>query len=236
MTASPSCLGAASGGIRSLPSHIRIAVLALVLLVLAPACRALAGQAASGELFFYPCSSCHPVTIIPGTQRPARSLPNNFKGHDVVLEGHEALGRGRAACPVCHGEASGDPGRLMSVGGGFVDIRGDVTQVCHRCHSTKYKEWKDGAHGRGEPSCTSAGCHDPHTPGWIYAGPLLPFVGTGFQFKVLPERASFSPLAPPAPAPPVETPVWFLAAAGTGLVAVGGLAGWGVAFLCTPAV
>jgi hypothetical protein len=118
-----------------------------------------------------------------------------------------------------------DPGKLKIAGGGSVDITGDVAQVCYRCHSAKYKEWKAGAHGRNQPKCTSAGCHDPHTPGWIYAGPLLPFVGTGFQFKVLSERVAFSPLAPPAPAPPVETPGWFLAAAVVGLAGAAGIAG-----------
>jgi hypothetical protein len=225
MAASPSCPAAGPGRDRLTRLRLRMVVLVFATLVLAPATRALAGQAASGELFFYPCTGCHPVTPSPGTGRPARALPNGFKGHEVVLEGHDKLGRGNAACLACHDEAGKDPGQLKGIGGGLIDIKGDITQVCYRCHSTKYKEWKVGAHGRGEPKCTSAGCHDPHTPGWIYAGPLIPFVGTGFQFKVLSERAAFSPLAPPAPAPPVETPAWFLAAAVAGLVAVGGLAG-----------
>jgi hypothetical protein len=211
--AEPSACPAGRPGMR-LRARLRlpIAVLAFAALLLAPNARAVAGEAAPGELFFYPCTSCHPVTMVPGTERPTRPLPNGFKGHDVTLEGHDALGRDDA-CLACHDDPARDPGKLLIAGGGRVDIKGDVSQVCYRCHSTKYKEWKAGTHGRNQPACTASGCHDPHTPGLIYAGPLMPFVGTGFQFKVLTERAAFSPLAPPAPAPPVETPAWFVVVA-----------------------
>jgi hypothetical protein len=225
MAGSPSRSAARPGRDRLTRLWLSIAVLTIATLLGVPATPALAGQAASGELLFYPCTSCHPVTLIPGTRLSARTLPNGFKGHDVALEGHDRLGSGTAACQACHDGPGKDPAQLKTAGGGLVDIKGDVTQVCYRCHSAKYREWKAGAHGRGQPKCTSAGCHDPHTPGWIYAGPLLPFVGSGFKFKVLSERAAFSPLAPPAPAPPVQTPAWFAAAAVAGLLVAGGLAG-----------
>jgi hypothetical protein len=225
MAGSPGCPTASRAKDPLAGVRLSIAVLVFVVSVLAPAAGALAGQAASGELLFYPCASCHPVTLDPGTDRPSRALPNGFKGHEVALEGHDRLGGGDAACLVCHDGPGKDPGRLKVAAGGLVDIRGDVAQVCYRCHSAKYREWMAGTHGKRQPKCTSTGCHDPHTPGWIYAGPLLPFVGNGLQFKVLSERAAFSPLAPPAPAPPVETPAWFAAAAVAGLVAAGVLAG-----------
>jgi hypothetical protein len=116
---------------------------------------------------------------------------------------------------------------LKTIDGSLVDIKGDVSLVCFRCHSQKYAAWKAGAHGRGASKCTEAGCHDPHTPGWIYAGPLMPFVGTGFQFRVLPDRKPFMPLMAPAPRgiPPVETPVWFAFVVAIGVVAAGGLLG-----------
>jgi hypothetical protein len=101
-------------------------------------------------------------------------------------------------------------------------IDGDVSPVCYQCHSDKYREFLDGTHGHGRSGCTDAGCHDPHTPRWIYAEPLLPFVGTGFQFRSMSGREAFRALAPPPPAPAVQTPPGFLAVAVLGLVAVGG--------------
>jgi hypothetical protein len=184
---------------------------------------ALAGQASSGELFFYPCTTCHPVS--PGAVRSGRKFPNGFTGHEIVLVGHDVLGKGKAACLACHDDPSRDPGKLKSIDGGLVDIQGDVSLVCARCHSAKYAEFKAGVHGKSEPKCTAAGCHDPHTPGFIYAKPQLPFVGTGFQFRARPERVVFTPLASPAPhgIPPVETPVWFAALVVIGAVLAAGL-------------
>ncbi len=200
-------------------------LLLLAAITWACAAPALAGQAASGELFFYPCTSCHPVTEIPGTERSARPLPGGFEGHAIVLEGHDALGKGHAACPVCHDDMARDPGKLKTADGSLVDIKGDVAKVCYRCHSTKYKEWKAGTHGKHLGKCTASGCHDPHTPGFIFAGPTMPFSGSGFQFKVLPEREPFMPLAAPAPDPAVVIPMWFYAFTALGLVTAGGLAG-----------
>ena len=196
-----------------------------VAMVLASATPAFAGQASTGDLLFYPCTSCHPVR--PDALKSGRKLPNGFKGHEVPLAGHDVLGKGSAACVVCHDDPAKNPGMLKTVDGSLVDIRGDVSLVCFRCHSARYDEWKAGVHGKGQPKCTSAGCHDPHTPGSIYAGPLLPFVGTGFLFRVRPVRQAFMPLMAPAPRgiPPVETPVWFMAVVALGVLAAGGLAG-----------
>jgi hypothetical protein len=197
----------------------------LGLFVLAWAAPALAAGASSGELFFYPCTSCHPVTSAKSGQ-PPKVLPNGFKGHDVSLAGHDKLGRGTDACLVCHDDPSRNPGMLKLGDGTFVDIRGDVARVCYRCHSDKYKEWQAGTHGKNKGKCTAQGCHDPHTPQWIYADSLRPFVGNGFQFKPVSDRIPFMPLARPAPAPAVESPAWFVLVAYSGLVVVGGLTGW----------
>jgi len=187
---------------------------------------AFAGQASSGELLFYPCTSCHPVHLIPGTGKPDRVLPNGFQGHQIVLMGHDKLGSGGAACLVCHDDMTRNPGMLKAADGSLIDIRtGDIALVCYRCHSAKYKEWKAGTHGKHKPSCVAAGCHDPHTPQFIYAAPLTPFVGTGFQFQVLSQRVAFSPLARPAPDPAVVIPGWFVAVAALGFVLAAGLVG-----------
>jgi hypothetical protein len=200
-----------------------LSALAVLALCAAPA---FAGQASSGELLFYPCTSCHPLHTIPGTEKADKPLPNDFAGHQIVLIGHDALGKGHAACPVCHDDQARDPGQLKAADGNLIDIKtGDISLVCYRCHSTKYKEFKAGTHGKHKASCVAAGCHDPHTPQFIYASPLTPFVGTGFQFQVLSQRVAFSPLAPPAPNPAVLTPGWFAAVAVLGFAVVIGLVG-----------
>jgi hypothetical protein len=222
------------GGVRAIDPNAsrrpaQRALLSLVLLAagifLMSAAPAFAGQASTGDLFFYPCTSCHPVS--PGAAQSGRKLPNGFKGHEIVLVGHDVLGKGNAACLACHSSPTGNPGMLKTVDGSLVDIRGDVSLVCFRCHSAKYEEWKAGVHGKRQPKCTAAGCHDPHTPGWINAGPLLPFVGTGFQFRVRPARQAFMPLASPAPlvVPPTQTPTWFVVVVTLGVLLAGGLAG-----------
>ncbi|MDP2401069.1 MAG: hypothetical protein Q8M66_03745 [Actinomycetota bacterium] len=73
-----------------------------------------------------------------------------------------------------------------------------------------YKEWQAGIHGNRERKCTAAGCHDPHTPGFISAKPLLPFTGSGFQAQVRPEMGMFVPLAGPPPVPHIENPRWLV--------------------------
>lgn len=176
---------------------------------------ALAGRASSGELLFYPCTSCHPVT--PGG--PSRELPNKFKKHSVVLVGHEKLGPGDEACLACHDDPAKDPGKLRLASGALTDIKGDIAGVCYRCHSDKHKAWKAGAHGKGDAQCTTSGCHDPHTPSWFYASPVRPFLGSGFQFGALSQREEFSPMAPPPPPPPVHTPGWLPTAALVGFLA-----------------
>jgi hypothetical protein len=197
--------------------------LAIVALCAGPA---YAGQASSGKLLFYPCTSCHPVDEIPGTEKANRPLPGGFQGHSIVLEGHDKLGAGHGACPVCHDVMTRNPGMLKAIDGSLIDIKtGDLSLVCYRCHSAKYKEFKAGTHGKPFPSCVSRGCHDPHTPGFIYAPELMPFTGTGFQFQVLSHREPFTPLAAPAPAPAVTTPWWLFAVGVVGLAVAGGLVG-----------
>jgi len=188
-------------------------ILFLAVVLLYPPALAMAGQASAGELFFHPCTECHPVTVDDATGRPSRPIPNDFDGHGIVLEGHDKLGRGDAACIVCHDSGSRNPGKLKTVDGSLVDITGDLSLVCERCHQEKYEDFRAGTHGKDLASCVAAGCHDPHTPQYIYAGPLRPFQGTGFQFKVLPQHVAFRPLAPPAPAPAVNTPTWYAFAA-----------------------
>jgi hypothetical protein len=192
---------------------------------LAFASTAYAGQASSGDQFFYPCTNCHPVVMGPGDV-PTKPLPNNFKGHQIKLIGHDVLGKEGEACLVCHDDPAKNPGKLKLIDGSLVDIKGDIAGVCQKCHSEKYNAWKAGTHGKRKPKCTASGCHDPHTPQWIYASELLPFVGTGFQFRGVPERVAFKPLAGPPVDPPTVTPPWFAFASAIVALIAAGLIGW----------
>lgn len=213
------------------PIGVLAAILALAALALAPALARGAeatpagGQASSGKLLFYPCTTCHPV-VMGADGKPTKRLPNDMTGHDdIVLAGHDKLGPGSDACLACHDDPARNPGKLKTIDGSLIDITGDISLVCYRCHESKYRDFKEGVHGKRKPSCVAAGCHDPHTPGWIYASPVFPFAGTGFQFRVLPEKGEFLAMAPPPPAPPTLTPSWYTPLALIGYAAALGLAG-----------
>lgn len=189
--------------------------LGAVMFALLLAAPAFAGQSATGVLAFEPCTQCHPVTL-GADGNPAQPLPIGMAKHEVTLEVHDVLGEGSAACLACHMAPSANPGLLILPDGGLVDVTGDVSRVCQRCHFEKYREWQTGVHGKDAPKCSAAGCHDPHTPSWIYMEALPPFQGTGVEIRAVPDREPFQPLAGPPLAAAVYTPMWLTAASGLG--------------------
>lgn len=192
-------------------------VLMFAFFSLAPS--AFAGRASTGELAFYPCTRCHPVVLGPDG-KPTKPLPIGLKQHEIKLEKHDILGQGDKACLACHDNPAKNPGMLILPDGSLVEVTGDVSRVCQRCHFEKYEQFKAGVHGKRQPKCTSAGCHDPHTPSWIYVAALPPFQGTGIEVKAVGvDREPFKPLASPPVPPPVETPLWFTIATALGTVA-----------------
>jgi len=227
MASTPS--GAGAGARRGTATLMGLAFVCTVFaaLLIAPALPAYAGQASTGKLLFYPCTTCHPVFMVPGpngTEHPSKPLPNGMKEHVIKLEIHDSLATGGAdSCLVCHSDPTANPGVLKGVAGQTVDIKGDVSLVCNRCHEAQYKEFKVGTHGRHQASCVAAGCHDPHTPGYIYAAALPPFLGTGFQFQVLPVRVPFKPLMSPPSPPAIVTPLWFALISIAGFLVVVGI-------------
>lgn len=187
--------------------------------------QAQASKSSGGKLLFFPCDKCHP---------PGKDLPNGFQGHKVKLEHHDKLGEGKSACFACH-QSVDNPALLKLADGSFVPIDGEISRVCYGCHSDKYKEWKEGAHGEsplkidgkyGENTkCTVKACHDPHTPGWIGITPILPYLGTTIEVEVMSEKKSFTALPQPASAPPVKTPSWLKILTLLGITLAGGLIG-----------
>jgi len=182
-----------------------VAVIALGICLLVSPVSAFAGQSATGEAAFYPCTDCHPVTL-DANGKPTKPLPNGMEKHEIVLEVHDILGDGDKACLACHDDPSRNPGKLILPDGSLVDITGDVSRVCQRCHFEKYRDWQAGVHGKNEPKCSAAGCHDPHTPSWIYVAALPPFQGTGVEVRAVWPREPFKPMASPPVPPPVYTP------------------------------
>ncbi len=195
----------------------------VVLLVAAPA--AFAGRSSTGELAFHPCTDCHPV-VLGADGKPTKPLPVDMEQHQIVLEVHDILGDGDKACLACHDDPSRNPGMLIMPDGSLEPITGDVSKVCQRCHFEKYREWQDGIHGKDLAKCSAAGCHDPHTPSWIYMAALPPFQGTGVEIRAVWEREPFKPLAGPPVPPVVYTPLWLTIATALGVVAVIGLLGY----------
>ncbi len=194
-----------------------------------PAAPADAGRSSTGELAFHPCTKCHPVTL-GSDGKPTPPLPNGFEKHTITLEVHDTLGTDEKACLMCHDDPKRNPGMLIAPDGSLIDITGDVSRVCQRCHAEKYREWTQGVHGKDMEKCTAAGCHDAHTPSWIYVAALPPFLGTGFEVRAVAPHEPFKPFAGPPVAPPVSTPssmiivtvIGTLAGAGTlGLILTG---------------
>ncbi len=196
---------------------------ALLLVTLLTPRTASAGRASTGALVFYPCTRCHPTGA-----NPASSRPNGFKGHRIKLEVHDVLGKGKTACLVCHSSRNANPGKLKLIDGGLVDIKGNTSLVCFRCHEDKYNAWRAGFHGK-KPSCSAMGCHNPHAPSWIGISPLLPYVGTTIEIKAVGERERFAALPGP---PPIPDPPVFLSMNVLSLLGLLGIAGvWALPIL-----
>jgi len=179
----------------------------------------------TGELAFYPCTDCHPVSV-GADGKPTKPLPGGKEKHEITLESHDILGEGDKACLACHSDPSGNPGLLILPDGSTVDITGEVSRVCQRCHFEKYRDFTLGIHGKGAKKCSVAGCHDPHTPGWIYVAALPPFQGTGIEVKATWPREPFTPMASPPVPPPVYTPMWLIAITIAGVLVSAALIGF----------
>lgn len=208
-----SATGVPTGHLQTLGAVVPILVFFALLL---PAV-ASADRASTGELIFYPCTRCHPIG-----SKPASSRPNGFKKHQIKIEVHNVLGKGKAACLVCHSSPNANPGKLKLIDGTLVDIKRNVSLVCFRCHANKYNEWKAGFHGK-KGGCTVVGCHNPHAPSWIGITPLLPYVGTTIEVKAVGEREPFAALPGPPAKPDSPTFASMDILALLGLVGIAGV-------------
>ncbi len=115
------------------------------------------------EITSFPCSNCHNQPLEAMLKN--RDL-NKKRAHwniHIAHAGEEAMN-----CTTCHAKNNMD--KLASLTGEFISID-ESYKLCGQCHSTQYKDWQGGAHGkqlngwkppRVAKTCVS--CHNPHQP------------------------------------------------------------------------
>ncbi|MBI4965411.1 MAG: hypothetical protein HY913_19195 [Desulfomonile tiedjei] len=120
-----------------------------------------------------PCRACH---------GPEKDFPVNFKRReDLLVHRNVKLNHGgvRVWCLDCHNPD--DRNYLLPLSDGNLIGFEHSYLLCGKCHGTKYRDWRNGIHGRrtgnwnGEKSyylCIS--CHDPHSPKFKPIEPMPP--------------------------------------------------------------
>lgn len=112
----------------------------------------------------FPCSNCHTA---PLNELKAGAKEGEKKAHWNIELKHANMES--MDCATCH-NTEGDMDKLVSLTGKHINIDESYKQ-CAQCHSTQYKDWLGGSHGKrlgswAEPrvinNCTS--CHNPHSP------------------------------------------------------------------------
>lgn len=111
----------------------------------------------------YPCSNCHSKSI---EQLSLEKKANEKMAHwDIkIVHGNEDV----MNCFTCHGKSNLD--ELISLTNKPIVFDASF-KLCSQCHSTQYKDWVGGSHGKrlggwAPPriinSCVN--CHNPHKP------------------------------------------------------------------------
>lgn len=120
-----------------------------------------------------PCRACH---------GPEKDFPVNYKRReDLLVHKNVKLNHGgvRVWCLDCHNPE--DRNYLLPLSDGKpIDFEHSYL-LCGKCHGTKYRDWRNGIHGRrtgkwnGEKTyyrCVT--CHDPHSPKFKPIEPMPP--------------------------------------------------------------
>jgi len=118
---------------------------------------------------FFPCATCHDQ-IKKGQEQSKQDV------HETIpIAGHIEKNYG---CFGCHDSENLDKLRLFN--GNKIDLALS-SSLCGQCHSTNYKLWHSGLHGKSIGKwngpkkitpCTR--CHDPHRPGYTAHRPEQP--------------------------------------------------------------
>lgn len=115
------------------------------------------------DLTSFPCTNCHnqPLAILQADRDP-----DLRQAHWDIHLIHAA--NSTMNCTTCHAE--NNMNSLASLTGEMISLD-ESFKLCGQCHSTQYRDWQGGAHGkqlngwkppRIAKTCVS--CHNPHQP------------------------------------------------------------------------
>jgi hypothetical protein len=120
-----------------------------------------------------PCRACH---------GPEKDFPVNFKRReDLLVHKNVKLNHGGVSvwCLDCHHPTDRD--YLLPLSDGKPIPFEQTYLLCGKCHGTKYRDWRNGIHGRRTGSWNGQktyylclNCHDPHSPRFKPIEPLPP--------------------------------------------------------------
>ncbi|WP_417444229.1 cytochrome c3 family protein [Joostella sp.] len=114
------------------------------------------------KLTMYACTECHSKPL-EELKSKGGELPKSHWDIDIVHGDANTMN-----CLTCHNSKNMD--NLQSLTGQDIDFNKSY-EVCSQCHTTQFKDWKGGAHGknisgwappRAINSCVN--CHNPHQP------------------------------------------------------------------------
>lgn len=121
-------------------------------------------ESRSRKLVHFECSECHSKPLdqlrvdAPMSGKKAHWNISLKHAHSTVMK-----------CNTCH-EMDGTPDQLIGLQGDSISYD-HCYKLCGQCHSTQYKDWQGGAHGKKlggwtKPRIvkTCTGCHNPHQP------------------------------------------------------------------------
>jgi hypothetical protein len=123
----------------------------------------------------FPCSQCHDDSLPPNPKRRKLEM-----AHDDIVLRHDEQHRW---CLDCHDANNRDKLHLAS--GELVDFS-ESYRLCGQCHGDKYRDWREGIHGRRTGSWNGekqyllcVACHWAHDPHFKPLAPMPPPVRPG---------------------------------------------------------
>lgn len=139
----------------------------------------------ASQIKSFPCSNCHSKSI--------EQLSLNRKGNERKAHWDIKMVHGNSDvmnCFTCHSESNLD--ELVSLTSKPI-VFDQSFKLCSQCHSTQYKDWLGGSHGKrlggwAPPKIinTCANCHNPHKPAFESCWPAR--LNTVMKSKTNPEK------------------------------------------------
>ena len=116
----------------------------------------------------FECADCHDE---PKKSWSLEALKEDGS-HDDILEMYKHADSETMDCMTCH--SLNDRNSLHLLNGKKVSFDKSF-QLCAQCHTNKFKDWKNGAHGKrlgfwknDKVYRNCADCHNPHNPASAY--------------------------------------------------------------------